>query len=72
MDNPVQTEDIAVTSNLEVSQPVSPNLEVNFQIPVSVPITDDFIEDASIPFLTATISTLITIVPCPPPVSSQV
>lgn len=72
MDDLVQTEDAAATTNPEVSQPISTNLVVIILILVSVPITDDFFDNASIPSPTAIVSTPITIAPCPPPISSQV
>lgn len=72
VEEPMQKEGTAATSQLEVSQPSSSNPEVILHISVLFPITDDFIENASIPSPTATTSTPITIAPCLPPVTSQV
>lgn len=66
VDEPVQTEDTTATSNHEVSPPISTNPRVIFSIPFSISITNDFFENASIPSPTTTVSTLITIAPCPP------
>ena len=55
VDDSVQNEDTAATSNPKVLQPFSTNPEVQFSIPVSVPITDDFFEDVSIPSSIVTI-----------------
>lgn len=66
MDAPVQTEDTATTSHLEVSQPISFDPEVTIEIPIPVPISTDFFEIVYVPSLTATVSTPISITPCPP------
>lgn len=55
-----------VTSQPKVSELETMSLEVTFMIPVSIPITNDFCQDVSIPSPTDTISTPISIVPCPP------
>ncbi|CAI9267847.1 unnamed protein product [Lactuca saligna] len=66
VDEPIQTQETAATLNPEVLQPIYTNREVTFQIPVSVPIADDFFDNFSIPYPIATISTPISIAPCLP------
>ncbi|CAI9287717.1 unnamed protein product [Lactuca saligna] len=64
---PVQhdTDETAETSHPIVSEPITTNLEVTFLIPNSIPITDDFFQDFTLPSPTSTISTPITIAPFP-------
>ncbi|CAI9291697.1 unnamed protein product [Lactuca saligna] len=62
----VAKEDTPTTSHHEVSQPISTNPEVTFENLISIPITNEFIEDVSITSPTATLSTPISISPCPP------
>ncbi|CAI9290320.1 unnamed protein product [Lactuca saligna] len=65
-DEPVQHEDTATTSHPKLSQPISMNPKVTFEILVSVPITNEFFEVVFVPSPTTTVSTPITIAQCPP------
>ena len=49
-----------------VSEPTTTNPEVTFRIPTSTPIIYEFFQYFSVPSPTSTISTPITIAPCPP------
>lgn len=60
----VQNEDEA-TSQPKVSKTTITNPEVSFDILTCIPINDDFFQDFSVPSPTSTISTPITIDPCP-------
>ncbi|CAI9303284.1 unnamed protein product [Lactuca saligna] len=46
--------------------PMSTNLKVTFRIPISIPVTDDFFDNVSVPSHTTNISTPIFIAPCLP------
>ncbi|CAI9295633.1 unnamed protein product [Lactuca saligna] len=61
-----KNEDIATTLQPENSQPISTNPEVTIHLPISVPISTDFIETVSIPYPTTNISIPISIASCPP------
>ncbi|CAI9289886.1 unnamed protein product [Lactuca saligna] len=55
-DEQIQNEDTARTSQPEVSQSISLNLEVTVEIPVLVPFSTNFIENVSILSLTTIVS----------------
>ncbi|CAI9269763.1 unnamed protein product [Lactuca saligna] len=55
-----------VTSQPKVSEPATTNPKVSTTIPTFVPINEEFFQDFFVPSPTATISTPITIAPCPP------
>ncbi|CAI9282553.1 unnamed protein product [Lactuca saligna] len=55
-----------VTSQPKVLEPATTNPEVTYEIPTSIPFTEELFQDFSVLSPTVTISTPIIIAPCPP------
>lgn len=69
LDIPIQTEvynEEEVTSQPEVLEPATMNLEVTTEFWTYIPINEEFFHDLFVPSPTTTISIPITISPCPP------